>query len=123
MAILNTVGGGGGGTTDARVQLATTGYRICVNREYSAEFDYGIPAEWEAPDGKRYLAYVDVEGEKEEGEDVDTPLEYWLYEVTPVAGEPEDVGDFDAADSGDGGSEEDDGTDDADDEETEHEQN
>jgi hypothetical protein len=89
----------------ARIQLATTGYRIAVGPgedDVSAEFDFGEAAEFEAANGKRYVAFVDVadesglvEGGDVEAENVESPFEYWLYEATPVDGEPEDVGSFD----------------------------
>lgn len=87
----------------ARIQLATTGYRIAIGdgeEDVSAEFDFGDTAEYVARNGKRYIAYVDVvDGAEADGdveaEDVESPFEFWLYEAVPVDGDPEDVGSFD----------------------------
>src|SRR5579864_2336545 len=86
--------------TAPKVQLASTGYRISAGGECSAEFDFGEPAEWEAPGGDRYVAFVDVAGGGDgageiEADDVESRLEFWFYKCTPGEGEPEDIGDFD----------------------------
>lgn len=93
-------------TGTARVQVGVDGYRIAVGEEVTDFYDFGEVCEVELG-GKRYLAFVDLpEGVEVDGEtvseDVESKLEYWLYEVTPVEGEPEDVeGDEDGEEDAD----------------------
>ena len=80
---------------EARVQTTDGAYRIAVGEDVSAEFDFGEVAEWEAPGGKRYLALVDLPDGGDESDEVETKFEYWLYEVTPIDSEPEELENFD----------------------------
>ena len=102
----------------ARIQTTSTGYRIAVGEESSDEFDFGDPAEWTAPNGDRYLALVDLPGGMDEGKELESAFEHWLYKVTPVMGVVEeleeggDEGEGEDEDEGDDGEDdEDDGTD------------
>lgn len=54
--------------------------------------DFGDPLEWEAPNGKKYLAFVDLpEGSGDEAENVESLLPSWVYEAKALEHvEPED---------------------------------
>lgn len=70
---------------DVMVQLVGDGeYRIRCGTDYSETAVLGEGLEWKAPNGKLYLAYVDVEGGQEEGEGVESAFEHYVYEVRPV---------------------------------------
>jgi hypothetical protein len=109
MGIVNT-------TYGARVQTTDSGYRIAVGDDVSAEFDFGEGAEWEAPNGKRYIAFVDLPDGAEEGDAVESEFEYWLYECMPVAGEVEEMESFGEDGEDDDGDEEDEEEEDEEDE-------
>lgn len=103
-----------GGT--AKIQTCETGWRIAVGQDVSAEFDFGEGGEFEAPNGKRYLAFVDLPGDGDEAQEVESAFDYWLYEVTPIDVEPEELDSFDVeGEPADGGEDEDEDEDDDDD--------
>lgn len=86
-----------------RVQTSEDGYKIAVGDETSAEFDFGTPAEHVTPDGRRFIALVDLPEGATEGAEVESQFEYWLYEATPIDTEPEEVdGDGDDEDEEEG---------------------
>ena len=82
----------------AVLQTTDDGYRIAVGEDTSAVFDFGTAAEFVAPDGRRFIAYVDLPEGGDESDEVESVFEYWLYEATPVDGEPEELENFDEAD-------------------------
>jgi hypothetical protein len=86
--------------TTARIQTCETGWRIAVGDDVSAEFDFGEGGEFAAPNGKRYLGLVDLPDGGDEAQAVESGFEYWLYEVTPVDVEPEELDGFDGEDGG-----------------------
>ena len=94
--------------TTARIQTCETGWRIAVGDDVSAEFDFGEGGEFAAPNGKRYLGLVDLPDGGDEAQAVESGFEYWLYEVTPVDVEPEELDSFDAEDDGGGDEDEED---------------
>lgn len=98
---------------DARIQTCETGWRIAVGEDVSAEFDFGEGGEFAAPNGKRYLGLVDLPDGGDESSEVESGFEYWLYEVTPLTAEPEELESFDV--EGEDGDEDEDDADGADD--------
>ena len=104
--------------TGARIQTCETGWRIAVGEDVSAEFDFGEGGEFAAPSGKRYLGLVDLPDGGDEAQAVESGFEYWLYEVTPVDVEPEELDSFDGYGDGGDEDEEDEDEDDEGDEET-----
>lgn len=78
--------------SDVRLLTSPEGYQLALGEEKSDLVDFGEPLEWEAPNGKRYLAYVDLPEGKEEAENVESELDSWVYEVKPLSHvEPEDA--------------------------------
>lgn len=84
--------------SDVRLLTCPDGYKLGLGDDTSDLVDFGEPLEWEAPNGKRYLAFVDLPVDAgEEAENVESQLDSWVYEVKPLAHvEPED-------DEGEGG--------------------
>ncbi len=102
---------------DVMVQLVGDGeYRIRCGADFSEHAVLGEGLEWSAPNGKTYLAYVDVEGGADQGDGVESAFEHYVYEVRPVVeadieeveGEEGDEGD-DGDDAGDDEGDEEDG--------------
>lgn len=85
------VQGHGHGQTQTQTQVQekpqllmwADGYSVAYGGEESEKVEYGEALEVTL-EGRRFLALVE-EGEEGKGE-VSTPLEFWLYEVTPVEG-------------------------------------
>ena len=92
--------------SDVRLVTVPDGYKLALGDDESELVLFGDPLEWEAPNGKRYLAFVDLpEGADEEAENVESLLPSWVYEAKPLEHvEPEDE-----EDEGDGEDDEDEG--------------
>ena len=71
--------------SNAKVQLKTLddGYCLVVNGEESEPAEYGDALEMETTDGRRFIAFVEANGQ-----DVETMTEFWAYEVMPVVDVP-----------------------------------
>lgn len=71
--------------SNAKVQLKTldSGYCLVVNGEESEPAAYGEPLEMVTTDGKRFMAFVEADGQ-----DVESMTEFWAYEVSPVLDVP-----------------------------------
>lgn len=71
--------------SNAKVQLKTLddGYCLVVDGEESESAEYGEPLEMETTDGRRFIAFVDANGQ-----DVEAMTEFWAYEVSPVVDVP-----------------------------------
>ena len=77
--------------SDVRLLTCSEGYKLALGTDESDLVEFGEPLEWEAPNGKRYLAFADLPEGKEEAENVESLLDSWVYEVKPLAHvEPED---------------------------------
>ena len=88
--------------SDVRLLTCPDGYKLGLGDDTSELVSFGEPLEWEAPNGKTYLAFADLPDGKDEAENVESLLPSWVYEVKPLTHvEPEDEGD------GDGGEEDD----------------
>lgn len=88
--------------SDIRLLTCPEGYKLALGEDESDLVDFGEPLEWEAGNGKTYLAFVDLpEGAGDEAENVESLLASWVYEVKaldhvdPVDSEEEDDGDED----------------------------
>jgi hypothetical protein len=70
----------------AKVELKALshGYCLVVDGEESEPVDYGELLEMETTDGRRFIALVEAEGEK----DLTSVTEFWAYEALPVADVP-----------------------------------
>ena len=96
--------------SNAKVQLKTldTGYCLVVDGEESESAGYGEPLEMETTYGRRFIAFVDAQGE-----DIESLTEFWAYEVMPIVDVPilededEDEDDGDGTEGGDGEEDED----------------
>ena len=88
----------------AKIQLKSMGegYALVVDGEESEEVDYGQPLEMTTKDGRRFIAFVDVNEKNEK--DVESVFEFWAYEVSPA----EDVQIVDEDDDEDGDDEDED---------------
>ncbi len=89
--------------SDVRLLTCPEGYKLGLGDDTSELVEFGEPLEWEAPNGKTYLAFADLPDGKDEAENVESLLPSWVYEVKPLAHvEPEDEGDEgDEEDEGD----------------------
>jgi len=78
--------------SDVRLITCPDGYKLALDTDESGLVGFGEPLEWQATNGKTYLAFVDLpEGTEEEAENVESLLDSWVYEVRPLAHvEPED---------------------------------
>ena len=96
--------------SNAKVQLKTlnSGYCLVVDGEESEPAGYGEPLEMETTDGRRFIAFVDAQGQ-----DIESMTEFWAYEVQPVTEVPiledeeEDEGDEGEDEGGEGDEDED----------------
>jgi hypothetical protein len=95
--------------SDVRLLTVPDGYKLCLGEDESELVPFGEPLEWEAPNGKKYLAFVDLpEGAGDEAQNVESLLPSWVYEAKALEHvEPEDEED----DEGDEDDEDDDGDD------------
>ena len=102
--------------TDIRLITVPEGYKLALGEDESELVGFGEPLEWQATNGKTYLAFVDLpEGTVEEAENVESLLDSWVYEVKPLPHvEPEDV---DGEGDGDEGDDDDEDEDEDEDEE------
>jgi hypothetical protein len=71
--------------SNAKVQLKTLddGYCLVVDGEESEAEAYGEPLEMETTDGRRFIAFIEADGQ-----DVEAMTEFWAYEVSPVVDVP-----------------------------------
>lgn len=78
--------------SDVRLLTTPEGYKLTLGDGESELVDFGEPLQWEATNGKTYLAFVDLpEGAGEEAENVESLLDSWVYEAKPLSQvEPED---------------------------------
>lgn len=99
----------------AKVELKTFSYGYClvVDGEESVAVDYGELLEMETTDGRRFIALVEAEGEK----DLTSVPEFWAYEALPVADVP--IVEADDDEDEDQGDDEDEDQDDEDEDEVE----
>lgn len=85
--------------SNAKVSIKTLddGYCLVVNGEESELAGYGEPLEMETTDGRRFIAFVDAEGQE-----IVSSTEFWAYEVSPVVDVPilEDEGEDEEDDDG-----------------------
>ena len=85
--------------SNAKVQLKTLddGYCLVVDGEESEPVAYGEALEMETTDGRRFVAFIEAQGQ-----DVESAYEFWAYEVSPVVDVPiledEDEGEDDGED-------------------------
>lgn len=70
--------------SDVMIQLGESGYRIRQGTATSDEVILGEPIEWRAPNGKTYLACIDLPDGSEEASEVESMFEHYVYEVRPV---------------------------------------
>lgn len=93
--------------SNAKVQLKTfdNGYALVVNGEESEPVAYGEPMEMETTDGKRFMAFIEAQGES----DIEAVTEFWAYEVLPITDVPilEDEGEDEGEGDEDEGEEDD----------------
>jgi hypothetical protein len=67
------------------IQLGTGGsYRITCGDDHSEEVPLGESIEWNAPNGKTYLTFCDLEAGAEESDTVESMFEHYVYEVKPI---------------------------------------
>lgn len=104
--------------SDVKLLLLPDGYKLSLEGKESGLVEFGEPLEWDAPNGKRYLAYVDLpEGADEEADNAESCLDQWVYEVKPLSHvEPEDVGGDEDEDEDEDEDDEDEGDEDEDEE-------
>ena len=71
--------------SNAKVQLKTLddGYCLVVDGEESELVAYGEPLEMVTIDKRRFMAFVEADGQ-----DVESMAEFWAYEVSPVVDVP-----------------------------------
>ena len=90
--------------SDVRLLTVPDGYKLALGDDESELVPFGEPLEWEAPNGKKYLAFVDLpEGADEEAENVESLLPSWVYEAKALEHvEPEDEEDDEDDEDDDG---------------------
>ncbi len=71
--------------SNAKVQLKAMddGYSLVVDGEESEVAGYGDPIEMETSNGRRFIALCDAQGQE-----VESVLEFWAYECSPVVDVP-----------------------------------
>ncbi len=89
--------------SDIRLLTCPEGYKLALGEDESELVDFGDPLQWEAPNGKTYLAFVDLpEGAGDEAENVESLLPTWVYEAKALEHvEPEDDEDEEGAEGAD----------------------
>lgn len=85
-------------TAKASIKSMGNEYCLIVGDEESEPVPYGEVAEIEISDGKRFIAFVEAEGD-----DLSPLTEFWAYEVlpiedVPIADDEEEEGDEDEDD-------------------------
>jgi len=66
-------------TVKASIKSMAGSYSLIIGDEESEPVPYGDVAEIETSDGKRFIAFVEADGEN-----VEPLTEYWAYEVLPI---------------------------------------
>ena len=91
--------------SDVRLLTVPDGYKLALGDDESELVPFGEPLEWEAPNGKKYLAFVDLpEGAGDEAQNVESLLPSWVYEAKALEHvEPEDEEEDDEDDDEDDG--------------------
>ena len=66
-------------TVKASIKSMAGSYSLIIGDEESEPVPYGDVAEIETSDGKRFISFVEADGEN-----VEPLTEYWAYEVLPI---------------------------------------
>lgn len=72
---------------DVNIQLGRDGvYRIVCGMDHSNAEYIGLPIEWKAPNGKRYIAFCDLPQDtvNDESNEIESMFESFIYEAKPV---------------------------------------